>query len=65
MLLTGLDLHCAGPLALKEVLQHLPAKMKPKKVLLSERWGSGTVPFDKYSAGYCITFTKSLDEGLR
>ena len=27
--------------------------------------GSGTVPYGKYGAGYCITFIKSLDEGLR
>ena len=37
--ITGTDLHCAGPLALKGFLQHLPAKYKwrPMKVLLSER----------------------------
>ena len=36
----GPDLHCARPLELKGFLQHLPAKYKirPKKVLLSERW---------------------------
>ena len=34
----GPDLHCAGPLALTEFLQHLPGKYKrrPKKVLPSE-----------------------------
>ena len=26
--ITGTDLHCAGPLVLKEFLQHLPAKYK-------------------------------------
>ena len=36
----GPGLHCAGPLALKGFLQHLPAKHKrrPIKVLQSERW---------------------------
>ena len=34
----GPDLHYAGPLALREFLQHLPGKYKrrPKKVLSSE-----------------------------
>ena len=38
--ISGPNLHCAKLLALKEFLQHLPAKCKlrPKKVLLSERW---------------------------
>ena len=27
--------------------------------------GPGTLPYGKYGAGYCITLTKSLDEGLR
>ena len=27
--------------------------------------GPGTVPYGKYGADYCITFIKSLDEGLR
>ena len=27
--------------------------------------GSGTVPYGKHVTGYCITFIKSLDEGLR
>ena len=27
--------------------------------------GPGTEPYGKYGAGYCITFIKSLDEGLR
>ena len=27
--------------------------------------GPGTVPHGEYGAGYCITFIKSLDEGLR
>ena len=26
---------------------------------------AGTVPYGKYGPGYCITFIKSLDEGLR
>ena len=28
-------------------------------------WGPGTVPHTKYGAGFCTTFIKSLDEGLR
>ena len=28
-------------------------------------WSPGTGPYGKYDAGYCITFIKSLDEGLR
>ena len=27
--------------------------------------GPGTVPYAKYDGGYCITFMKRLDEGLR
>ena len=61
----GPDLHCAGPLALRRFLQHLPAKYKrkTKQVLLSEGGGggAGTEPYDKYGAGYCIKFIKSLD----
>ena len=38
--ISGPDLHCAGPLELQGFLQHLPAtyKIRPKKVLLFERW---------------------------
>ena len=37
--ISGPDLHCAEPLALRGSLDHLPVKYKrtPKKVLLSER----------------------------
>ena len=67
MLLPGRIYIARGPLALRGFLQHLLAKYKrrPKKVLLSERGGPGTVPYDKYGAGYCITSIKRLDEGLR
>ena len=53
----GPDLHCAGPLALKGFLQHLPAKYKcrPKKVLLSERW----------ALALCYMANTSLDIALR
>ena len=63
----GLDLHCAGPMALWGFSQHLPAKYRrrPKKVLTSERGAPGTVPHGKSSQIYCITFIKRLDEGLR
>ena len=27
--------------------------------------GPGTEPYGKYGAGYCITLTKSFNEGLR
>ena len=30
----------------------------------SERGASGTVPYVKFVPGYCITFIKTLDEGL-
>ena len=36
-----------------------------KKILTSERGAPGTVPHGKSSPGYCITFIKRLDEGLR
>ena len=39
--------------------------MKTKKSPTIWGQGSGTEPYDKYGAGYCITFIKSLDEGLR
>ena len=38
--IAGLDLHCAGPLVLWGILQHLSAKYRgrPTKVLRFERW---------------------------
>ena len=39
--------------------------MKTNKSPTTWARGPGTVPYDKYGAGYCITFTQSLDEGLR
>ena len=57
----------AGPLALWGFLQQLPAKyrLRPKKVLPSERGATGTLPYGKSGLGYCITFIKKLDEDLR
>ena len=40
-------------------------KVKTKKSRTIWARGPGTVPHAKYGAGYCITFMKSLDEGLR
>ena len=36
-----------------------------KKVLPSERGTPGTVPYGELEPGYCITFLKRIDEGLR
>ena len=49
------DLHCAGPLALRGFLQHLPAKYKsrPKNPTVGEQ-GPGTEPYGKYSTALVI-----------
>ena len=39
--------------------------VKPKKVLPFERGTPGTVLYGKSGPGYCITFIKILDGGLR
>ena len=36
-----------------------------KKVLPSERGALGTVSYGKFGPGYCVTFIKRLNEGLR
>ena len=38
---------------------------KTKKSATIRALGPSTVPYGKYGPGYCITFIKSLDEGLR
>ena len=68
--IAGLDLHCAGPLTLWGFSQDLSAKYRgrPKKKSydLSAGPQSGTAPhYGKSSPGKCITFIKSLYEGLR
>ena len=63
------DLHCAGPQPLWRFLQHLSAKCsgRPKKFLLSERepLADAVLYYSKSAPGYCITFIKRLEEGLR
>ena len=39
--------------------------VKAKKVLPSERRAPGSVLYGKYGRGYCITFIKRLNEGVR
>ena len=63
----GLNLHCAGSLARKGFLQHLPEKCtvsedQKKSYYLSEGLWHCAILQIAYGAGYCITFIKSLDE---
>ena len=63
---TGPDLHSAGPLALSGFLQHLPAKFsEDQKKFYHLSAGPWHCAKCKDGAGYCITFIKSLDESLR
>ena len=62
-----LDIYCALHLVRWRFLQHLPAKYRwrLKKSLTIWVRGSSTVPYGESSPGYCITFIKRLDKGLR
>ena len=68
MLLPGLDLQniarFPGTLG---IFQHLSAKYgwRPKKSYHLMRRAPGSAPYDKSGPGYCITFNKRLDEGLK
>ena len=65
-IIPGPDLHCARPLALSGFLQHLPAKFsKDQKKSYHLCAGPWRCAICKDGADYCITFIKSLDEGLR
>ena len=41
-----------------------PSTGEDQKKSYHLRIGLGTVPYNKSSSGYCITFINSLDEGL-
>ena len=43
----------------------LPNISEDQKSPITWALGPGAVPYGKYGAGYCVTFKKSLDEGLR
>ena len=67
MLLPGPDVHSASPWQFEDFRNiFLPNVGKgQKKALLFEHEAPGTVPYDKSGPGFCITFKKRLDEGLR
>ena len=68
MLLPGPDLHSVGPLALWDFFWNIfppNTDEDQQEVLPFARGAPGTVPCVKSVPGYCITFIKRLDEGLR
>ena len=66
MLFAGLIYIVRGPWHLGNFCNiFLPNTSEDKKSPTIWAQGPGTVPYGKYGAGYCITFIKSLDEGLR
>ena len=66
-LLPGPNLHCASPWQFGDFCDiFLPNIAKgQKKVSPSEHGALGTLHYGKSCPGYCITFIKKLDEGLR
>ena len=64
----GPDIHCTELLARRGFLQHLPAEYcisEDQKKFYHLSAGPWRCAIWQYGAGYCITFIKSLDEGLR
>ena len=56
-----------GPWHLRDFCNIFLPNISEDQKISSTIWalGPGTVPYGKYGAGYCITFIKILDEGLR
>ena len=54
-------------LAIWRFMRHVPGYYSKgqKKVLPSEPGAPGTLRYGKFGLGYCITFLKRIDEGLR
>ena len=66
MLFPGLVYFVRGPSHFADFCNiFLPDISEDQKSPTTRARGPGTVPYGKYGAGYCITFIKSLDEGLR
>ena len=66
MLFLGQSYIARGPRHLENFCNiFLPNVNEDQKSSTIWALGPGTLPYGKYGAGYCITFIKSLDEGLR
>ena len=66
MLFLGRIYIARGPWQLGDVCNIFQPKIsEDQKKPYNLSAGPGAVQYGKYGAGYCITFIKSLDEGLR
>ena len=66
MLFPGRVYNALGPWHLGDFCNiFLPNISEDQKSTTIWALGPGTVPYGKDDTGYCITFIKSLDEGLR